>query len=277
MRIEDVSMQNIKTAYYLGHISYDDALARMAYLNSDKTEPYKSKDVIEIEIKDVDASLVDLFRTDLFFQAMLIVALFTIVLFSSACAPKGSDASTIAIPDALVPETPVERTPITDTDGNKKVPETIAPIVMPSTGTPIQVMYYSKTILRNLSIDGYAFSQTAVTGSCATVQAKTYCWDDGLKGFVNATNPNTGVSYGQKYFTYWGIHKNNSNQFSNCSATCLNDVFALPLNMVSPLSSGWTTQGAINTIMQTGVLHTEDCLENSGKVTCPSVEITLAL
>ncbi len=272
--VHDVSIMNIKEAYKQGWITYDDALARMAYLKSDSTEPYQSKDVVVAQDFE-DGDLVALFKVDRFFQAMLLAALISIILFSSACAPKSDGSTSVAAIDNLVPD-----------DGSKddsaiQVPEVepVAPVIIqPISGNPMTVTYYKLTETF-APISGWVNKTYTATGSCAVIQTKTYCWDDGLKIIPSWKYNN--FTYGPFGYNYWGLHNSTSSSgYSHCGGGCTSSYMQTPrdVNKGSLLVNlnNANTPTDVNSVFTYGTQVIENCLENSGKVTCSNFEITLA-
>jgi len=126
----------------------------------------------------------------------------------------------------------------------------------------LRVYSLSKT---EAPVNGWSFKTYTATGSCATHEGKTYCWDDGVKTItIPVIAPLT--------YTYFGVMPGGGIGFQNCHGGCVGDYMTTPRVIDGALAATITT-ATVNQIFSQGSTTDLDCVESAGVLNCGSVSI----
>lgn len=146
--------------------------------------------------------------------------------------------------------------------------------------TSVSLTYYSLSVTE-APVSGWSLKTVTMTGSCATYQTKTYCWDDGMKTLASWTFG--GQTMGPFNYTYWGLMTNASASdgyslcFGGCSADYLTTGRDVSQNAVGTniQSESNDTGNTVNEVFSQGVQSTATCTEANGVLNCGSFSINL--
>lgn len=128
----------------------------------------------------------------------------------------------------------------------------------------ITVYQRSKT---EAPVNGWPTKQYTSTGSCAQVNSKTYCWDDGVKTLQWSSNS---VNYGPFTYSFFGVMPLGQS-ISSCHGGCIGDLVVNPTEVDQQLNN--VIGVTVTDVLTHGVPTTVTCNVLGSDLDCASFNL----